>query len=353
MQSVDCAERLSRPSGGSQVSVVGPDEAPPALHRRPPTLPGESRSGSGRATTVHCYEFWDRVFRRAGVLDYTEGFYNGDPTVPYEEAQHNQICYLLDEAKCRAGSRVLDIGCGNGRLLDVARQRGADSVGITISPHQAEFCRQRGLDVRLLDYRDIGDEWNGCFDAVIANGSIEHFVQPADAVAGRADAIYGTLFDICHRLIDPHSDSRRFINTTIHFGAFQPDPQDALQSPWAFPWFSDNYHYAWLMRGFGGYYPSLGQFERCARPHFALLRERDATYDYYLTSEEWLRRGRRSLWSVRDWARLFPFGVRHPLHTARMLFSLLIAQSWNWQFRGEKPPMKHLWQTWEYQEHSG
>jgi len=28
---------------------------------------------------------------------------------------------------------------------------------------------------------------------------------------------------------------------------------------------------------------------------------------------------------------------------------MLVTQSWNWQFRGENPPMKHLWQTWEYQ----
>jgi hypothetical protein len=33
-----------------------------------------------------------------------------------------------------------------------------------------------------------------------------------------------------------------------------------------------------------------------------------------------------------------------------MLFLLLAAQSWNWQFRTEKPPMKHLWQTWECEE---
>jgi hypothetical protein len=25
-----------------------------------------------------------------------------------------------------------------------------------------------------------------------------------------------------------------------------------------------------------------------------------------------------------------------------------VAQSWNWQFRTDKPPMKHLWQTWQY-----
>jgi hypothetical protein len=139
------------------------------------------------------------------------------------------------------------------------------------------------------------------------------------------------------------------INTTIHFDNFQGGPQDAMKSPWGFPWFSDRFHYAFLVRGFGGYYPSLGQLERCAPPHFRLVSERDATYDYYLTSEEWLRHGKRSLLSLGQWRRLLPFTLRHPRHATTMLFLLLVAQSWNWQFRTEKPPMKHLWQTWEYQ----
>jgi cyclopropane fatty-acyl-phospholipid synthase-like methyltransferase len=350
MPAVDSDPRISGSPSGAQTSTAILEREPALPPPRPPESPGKREDRSPTATTVHCYEFWDRVFCRTGVIDYTEGYYKGDATLPYEEAQHNQICHLLDEAECRAGSRILDVGCGNGRLLEEARQRGAAGVGITISPHQAEFCRQRGLDVRLLNYRDIGEEWNGRFDAVIANGSMEHFVQPQDAAGGHGDAIYADFFALCHRLLDPHSESRKFINTTIHFGRYQPDPHNALKGPWAFRPFSDDYHYAWLMRGFGGYYPTPGQFERCARPCFRLLRERDATFDYHLTSEEWLRRGKRSLWSVRDWARLFPFGVCHPLHTSRMLFALLVAQSWNWQFRGEQPPMKHLWQTWERQD---
>ena len=133
-------------------------------------------------TTVNCYDFWDRVFRRAGVLDYTEGFYQGDATLSYEQAQQNQIRYLLDQVGCQRGSRVLEIGCGNGTLLEEVRRRGAAGVGVTISPQQFQYCRERGLDVHLLDYRAIGADWQGRFDAVVANGSVEHFVQPADAV---------------------------------------------------------------------------------------------------------------------------------------------------------------------------
>ena len=300
-------------------------------------------------TTVDCYDFWDRVFRQAGVLDYTEGYYQGDPTLPYEVAQHNQIAFLLDAVECRPGSRILDIGCGNGSLLDEVRARGAAGTGVTISPHQVKFCTDRGLDVHLLDYRDIPESWNGRFDAVVANGPVEHFVQPDDAAAGRADEIYREFFAICHRMIDPQSPSGKLINTTIHFDRLEISPNEALRSPWSFGWMSDKFHYALLVRGFGGYYPELGQFARCSAPFFKLISERDATYDYHLTSEEWLRHGKRSLVTPRQWARLLPFALRHPLHAANMMFLLLWSQSWNWQFRTDRPPMKHLWQTWSYQ----
>lgn len=308
----------------------------------------------GSKTTVSCYDFWDRVFRRAGILDYTEGFYEGDPTLTYEQAQQNQIRYLLDQVGCRSGSRILEIGCGNGTLLDEVRRRGATGVGVTISPQQVQYCRERGHEVHLLNYRDIGADWQGRFDAVVANGSMEHFVQPVDALEGRADAIYAGFFETAHRCLDPHSPSHRLINTTIHFDRVQIGPQDVIRSPWSFPWFSDKFHCALLVRGFGGFYPVRGQFERCAHPWFKLIDERDATYDCYLTSEEWLRRGWRSLLTPGQWARLAPFVIRHPRYAAAMLFQLLVSQSWNWQFRArrtEGPPMKHLWQTWDYQQH--
>ncbi len=337
--------------GDSGACTDSPERTAKAVQRGQTALSGTLTGDALLAgTTVDCYEFLDRVCRQAGVLDYTEGFYNGDRTLSYEQAQHNQICYLLDEIECRKGSRILDVGCGNGTLLDEVRRREAHGAGVTISPPQTRFCKQRGLDVHRLDYRDIGEDWNGRFDAVAANGSIEHFVQPADALQGRADAIYRDFFAICHRVIDPQSKSRKLITTTIHFGRVHVEPRDAMKSPWSFPWFSDRFHFALLVRGYGGYYPLPGQLERCAQPYFKLVRERDATHDYHLTSEQWLRHGKRSLLSIGQWARFLPFAMRHPRYAATMLFTLLGAQSWNWQFRTEKPPMKHLWQTWQYQD---
>ncbi|HZZ70802.1 MAG TPA: class I SAM-dependent methyltransferase [Pirellulales bacterium] len=300
------------------------------------------------ATVVQCYTVFDKFFPTLGILDYTEGIYAGDPTVPYEVAQQRQIDYVLDEVGCRAGMRILEVGCGNGSLLETVRQRGAEGIGVTISPEQVDLCRRRGLDARLLNYRRLGEEWTGRFDAVVANGPIEHFVQPREAAAGQADAIYGEMFAIFRRMIDPRSENRRLINTTIHF-VRTPDPKALLASPWRHPRGSDNWHWAWLARSFGGWYPAMGQFERCAGDAFELIKTADGTEDYHLTSEEWLRRTRRAFRSTaafKLFARAFPVAVRHPIQTTTMLACMLATESWNWQFRGPQPPTRLLRQTW-------
>ncbi len=305
-------------------------------------------------TVVNCYEFLDRTLNECGFLDMTEGMYLGNPETPYAEAQRNQINWLLDQVHCGRGSRVLDIGCGHGTLLEAARERGATATGITISPAQVSRCCARGLDVRLFDYRNIGDQWQGQFDAIVANGSIEHFAQPQDFLDGRDDKIYKQLFALCHRLLDPHSPSRRFATTVIHRHGTSPMPQprDLLKGPLAFRWGSPEFHWALLQHSFGGFYPELGQLQRCADPYFELVTEVDGTEDYRLTSETWFRQVKRAFfrWSTarRLWPRLASFLLRHPRHGAVLVTCLFLAESWQRQFRGPHPPTRLLRQTWGF-----
>jgi cyclopropane-fatty-acyl-phospholipid synthase len=295
----------------------------------------------------------DRLFPACGLFDLTDGIYYGNPETPYDLAQANQHHYLLDEAVCGPGKRVLDIGCGYGTLLGRARERGAVGTGITISPEQVAFCQSRHLNVLLLDYRALPGEWDGTFDCVIANGSIEHFVRPEDVAAGCADEIYRRLFAAVHRLIDPHSASRRFVTTTIHVVREPRDPLAVRQNPLKFHWGSDDFHWSVLEAGWGGYYPSLGQLRRCADGYFDLIEEVDGTNDYRLTSDEWLRRLRRAFTSrqvVNAVGRLLPVFARAPRQTLALLFAIFVSESWNWQFRPPEPPTRLLRQTWGYRE---
>src|SRR5262245_64871758 len=123
------------------------------------TKPRVMRPRSKTNTVVRCYSLFDRFFPACGLLDYTEGIYHGDSTTPYEVAQRNQINYVLNEVGCTAGTRLLEIGCGNGTLLEAACERRAEAIGITICPDQVALCKRQGLNVNLLNYLDIDEEW--------------------------------------------------------------------------------------------------------------------------------------------------------------------------------------------------
>jgi len=302
---------------------------------------------------VTCYSAVDRFFPACGLFDLTEGIYHGNPELPFEQAQANQHNYLLDQVQRGAGGRFLDIGCGYGTLLQRARHRGAVGVGITVNPEQVCHCRRNRLDAHLLDYRTVPREWDGTFDGLIANGSIEHFVRPDDVATGRADEVYRHLFATAHRLIDPASPARRFATTTIHVLRKPADPLALLRSPSTFPRDSDDFHWAVLEQGWGGYYPEPGQLRRCAAVYFDLVEEVDGTEDYHLSSEEWLQQIRRALLSprvVKIGLRSLPVFVRAPRQFLTLLLGFLSSQSWNWQFRPPNPPTRLLRQTWVYRE---
>ncbi|HEX2473556.1 MAG TPA: class I SAM-dependent methyltransferase [Lacipirellulaceae bacterium] len=309
-----------------------------------------------------CYDLLD-IAPLCGVSDLTDGKYLDDcnDRSAYLAAQERQAEYLLDQALCERGTRLLDIGCGYGRILEQATRRSARAVGITISPLQAERCRARGLNVCELNYRNIfvlertnprlappyeGGEfrWEHAFDAIIANGSLEHFAQAADAAAGRTDEIYEEMFAICRRLLVAGG---RLVTTAIHFrDVDQFDPTEILRGSLAHPRGSAKFQYATLVETFGGWYPEPGQLERCADPYFELVEEDDGTHDYHLTSEYWLRQLKRSLVTRPNvWLAVLGKWRTHPRATWLMLRSHLWDKAWYWQFR-PPAPMRLLRQTW-------
>jgi cyclopropane fatty-acyl-phospholipid synthase-like methyltransferase len=318
-------------------------------------------SERGTAPAVRaCYDLLT-VVPACGLTDLTDGKYLDDVNdrVAYLAAQERQAEYLLDQVHCGEGTRLLDIGCGYGRILEQAARRGARPIGITISPPQVAADRDRGLDVRELNYRHIfcdsnppltppyqGGEstWERAFDAIVANGSLEHFVQLGDALAGRGDEVYEEMFAICRRLL---VDGGRFVTTAIHFHQVgQFDPVEIARGHQVHPRGSDRYQYAMLVELFGGWYPEPGQLARCAEPYFELIEEEDGTHDYHLTSEHWQRRFFRSLaYNPRVWWALARQFRKRPRAALAMFKLQVFAQSWPWQFR-PPAPMRLLRQTW-------
>jgi 2-polyprenyl-3-methyl-5-hydroxy-6-metoxy-1,4-benzoquinol methylase len=84
------------------------------------------------------------------------------------------VCFLRYPGK---GARVLDVGCGNGRVLMQLRSVGWEVSGVEPDPKSAAQAREAGLDVRpgLLE----SGAWPaGHFDAITMNHVIEHLHDP-------------------------------------------------------------------------------------------------------------------------------------------------------------------------------
>ncbi|BBX75084.1 class I SAM-dependent methyltransferase [Mycobacterium shinjukuense] len=112
-------------------------------------------------------------------------------------AQRRKIDRLLDLARVRPGSRVLEIGTGWGELCIRAAARGAHVRSLTLSVEQQRLAQRRvaaaGLSdlvrIELCDYRDV----RGCYDSVVS-------VEMIEAVGYRSWPRY---FSTLERLVRP------------------------------------------------------------------------------------------------------------------------------------------------------
>lgn len=77
------------------------------------------------------------------------------------------------------GARVLDAGCGPGQLTQVLAERGADVVGVDVSPSLIEIAEQRlpnALRARVtFDAGDMLRRELGSFDHVVAMDSLIYY----------------------------------------------------------------------------------------------------------------------------------------------------------------------------------
>ena len=74
--------------------------------------------------------------------------------------------------------RLVDVGCGDGTLLNLARLRGFDVLGVELSSHMANFVRDTykiNVVEKALEEAGLGDE---SFDVVTGQEVLEHLTDP-------------------------------------------------------------------------------------------------------------------------------------------------------------------------------
>jgi SAM-dependent methyltransferase len=97
---------------------------------------------------------------------------------------------LLARFREAFSGRVLDVGCGAGRLLGYIVALGAEAHGIDISPTMVGLCRSRfpDADVRVGDLESLSNTVEGPLDVVLMSDNVLDVFDDARRRAVLADA---------------------------------------------------------------------------------------------------------------------------------------------------------------------
>src|SRR5436853_5029819 len=110
----------------------------------------------------------------AVLHDFAPGSALADPTQAGVRKDHLLVAQMVE-----SGSRVLDVGCGDGDLLRLLETRGVDGRGIELSREGVNECVAKGLAVIQGDAdTDLSDYPNDAFDFVILSQTLQATRHP-------------------------------------------------------------------------------------------------------------------------------------------------------------------------------
>ena len=106
-----------------------------------------------------------------------ETIYQHDSTSErIDERRRAVFSPFLEQFRPQGRGRLLDIGCGSGQFLTLARERGWRVEGVEVSPRGAALARRRGLPVHPAVDNLEGD----AYDVVTLWNVIDFFSRPLE-----------------------------------------------------------------------------------------------------------------------------------------------------------------------------
>jgi cyclopropane-fatty-acyl-phospholipid synthase len=182
------------------------------------------------------------------------------------------------------------MACGWGPFINyITKERGASSIGLTLSKGQAEACQNNGMEVVVKDCRTVKPEDFGAFDAITCIGGLEHFCSIEGWKAGNQEKTYKDFFKTLYDLLP---EKGRFYMQTMTFGKNMIDFKDIDVNAEKG---SAAHVMALMIKEFPGSWLPYGpeMVIKNAEPHFKLISQSSGRLDYIETINQWRKKFRK------------------------------------------------------------
>ncbi len=140
-------------------------------------------SGYHKAGLMHCIECGFVFCKKIPSDKELETHYNSYPrTNNISSITVKRYHQLLDSfEKYRQTNNILDVGCGDGHFLEIAKQRGWNVYGTEFTDKAIELCIEKDINVKkgalnVLNYKE------NSFDVITSFEVIEHINNPIEEI---------------------------------------------------------------------------------------------------------------------------------------------------------------------------
>lgn len=232
------------------------------------------------------YTTIDKIFRLSigEMADYSGAKYDGDFSMSLGAAQKAKHKFIADSLNIKEGSKVLDMACGWAPFTRyIVKERGAKSIGLTLSQGQADACQKNGFNVLVKDCRTVKPEDFGTFDAITCIGGLEHFCSVEEWKKGNQEKVYRDFFKTLNDLLPKGG---RFYMQTMTFSKNMLNFEDIdINAEKGSP----SHVLALMIKEFPGSWLPYGSemVIKNAEPHFKLVSQSSGRLDYIETIGQW------------------------------------------------------------------